>query len=676
MRNRSMKNGLALLTGLCLVAGSAFASEYVLDDFENRDGGSDVMNYNNGAWYLYDDGTPSWKASSWDDDAGYYNDENGMLEGGSSRFTHISGMEIGEVGYDTTYLPGGTHIHEISKNYPSVVAADGIGYDGGRGFSASFIIDEEVRPQYDHHDDLRYNNFVGIGTGLKPTGQYAILEEGMTISFYAKADLPDEAELFEEDLVVEFSVGTAQKLFDFRDWSYSVNIEVGPEWQRYDIVLEHEHDSVKYFDEDNHDPSRFRLDHAWASRGDIWEPEIDEEGDIEWVQRDGEDNPERHFFGFEAPDAETFAEWAEAAPRWDRAERLQWSVEVRTGDAHTSSINSVVSGEEVTLYIDNITISDYTPVFEDQLPEEDAWNTDFGTDGSLIWNMGPTNLIGEDDEGTFNAWYEYGSTGSELTLDEVTDETDELHMNFVLGGTEETESSDGDLVLIQPYAGLAMNMFTARDESEWYNAEGHGYDGLRFTYSTSAEVEWLQVRIYDSNEFEQSGTSFYVAVPGTNGETKTATISFDDLTLPWWNSQDRDKSFRPNEIENIAFVYQGQEADEGSIEIHNVRFVEGTHRRTRDITDLVVSDTQRGETNFSLRVDRDAVNLAIPQNIESATAMIYSVNGQLIQTQDLVNSGSVASISTDNLSNGTYILRAVSKGGESANFVRAFTVQR
>ncbi len=74
MKNTSVHKGLMALATAVMMSSAAYGTDYILDDFENTDYGSDVMNYSNGAWYLYDDNAPSWNKTTYDPVANKYND--------------------------------------------------------------------------------------------------------------------------------------------------------------------------------------------------------------------------------------------------------------------------------------------------------------------------------------------------------------------------------------------------------------------------------------------------------------------------------------------------------------------------------------------------------------------------------------------------------------------------
>ncbi|MGM0461223.1 MAG: T9SS type A sorting domain-containing protein, partial [Fibrobacterota bacterium] len=438
---------------------------------------------------------------------------------------------------------------------------------------------------------------------------------------------------------------------------YHQEIQITSEWQTMEFELKHASDSEAFEGE--------------AGDWTLKEEFADHFVQNNWWNQWGSDPADAVYWGWETETAEEFVEQIEADPLWAESIALQWAIP-NSKDGNNAFLRD--TEEDITIYIDNVEITNYEPTFEDQLSEEDAWDETHGTEGDLIWDVGPTTEVGSENEYFGNAWYGY-SIDDEAQLETIDEADESFSLDFVLGPPDSTVIGSGDTVEVAPFAGVAADMYTDAD-STLYNATEAGFDGLRFTYSTEG-VEWLQVRLYDSNEFSQDGTVFHVAVPGTNGESKTATISFDDLTLPWWNTDDQDKSFRPDEIENLAFVYQGEEAETGTISLSNVKFMSDTEKRTKDITDIIADDKiTAARDNFSVDLNDMSLNIAIPEGVSEGRALLYSVKGELVKSQELNTAQNMSTLSTENIANGTYILRVVSTEGTRANFVRAISINR
>lgn len=533
------------------------SSNYILDDFENYDYGLDVLNYSRGSWYLFDDQAPSWDQSTYNKYSNKYTD-SAMLEGGNSHFTNF------DAAYLEIHKASNGSVLKMEQKYEEVTAKSGAGYDNSNGLELKFKFGDK-QPHWGHDEDATYPGFIGFGTGLMPEGKFAALDGTMAITFRAKAS---------HNIDMEMALLTNQPVIKRHGNFYKVkNIEVGTDWVEYTIP-------IKTGDA----PNDFNQYNWWDADTNVTAADA--------------------FWGWEARNSSEFVQLIEEPAKFSKAEKIQWSF---------INDDSTLVGTEITFWIDDIIITNYAPTFDDQLSTSN-WgyqqqNPD--TDKKELYTSGNRNKLSAD-----NIWYAYNDaknrtdiTSPATALDDgvVTDIEavsncsmrwnnyiyPELLVNttaaypevgYSLGQTF-IRNIDAKDVRIFPF--MAIGMETRYNYYEYYNASS--YNGVSFRYKTTgSNSARYQLRLHDTQALTAEGASFLINVPATGGAWKEITVSFDDIDLPWWDTEDRGKSFRKSYMSSIEFAIEGVPSDQGTIAVDDIYFVTNAQS---SIPDLNVVDT-------------------------------------------------------------------------------------
>lgn len=653
MGNRNLRKKVAVFATAVLMTSIAFASDpYILDDFENTDKGTDVMNYNNGAWYLYDDNPRSWIKSTYDVDAKKFTDEKNMVPGGNSKFTKMNDTVITDADIKTKIIKNGDDTLEIKKIYPDVTATAGAGADNSRGLKLEFELGDTL-PRYGHLSSQTYDGFVGFGTGLVPEGKFQKLDNTMEISFKGKVDISQNAKNDgATHLDVEFNIVTNQYVINLHGASYKVKCQFTEEWQTFTYKVDFGKDT-----DTEKDPLKFYQYNWWR------------------LSSPPSDPLENVYFGWEC-EREKFVELVEADAKFEESEKLQWVIK---NPATSSDNNGLFVEELTTIYIDDVTISNYTPTFDDEIQADKAWKNITDEKALIIYESGTDNTIG-----TGNGWYIYddsqnddGSEGhgnSKVTEQYITEDGENVGIAFELGNTFQKEI-EGKRIQIYPFVGLAVGMYAdANTETGNYDYTAGNFNGIQFTYKTNNGLDWVQVRMKDDQKLKADGASFNVKVPGTGGEWKTATIALKDFKLPWWDNKDPGAVLNTRAGKTIEFAYEGVPGTTGKIFVDDLTLVTNAEVNTPDIIPVISSKVAAKTTTFILNCSNNAINLRLPVGVTKAHVLLYTVRGQLVASQIIENGVTDGSISTESLAAGTYLLRAVSLEGSVSDYAKVISI--
>lgn len=564
------------ITKTTVTTDAIVTSNYVLDDFENFDYGLDVLNYSRGSWYLFDDQAPSWDQAKYSKSYNRYTD-TAMLAGGNSRFTNF------DPAYLEIHKSSTGNVLKMEQKYEEVQAKEGAGYDNSKGLELKFVFGDK-HPHWGHEEDATYNGYVGFGTGLMPEGKFAILDETMAITFRAKAS---------QAIDMEMALITNQPVIKRHGNHYKVkDIQVGTDWVEYTIPIKMG-DGPNDFNQHN------------------------------WWDADEELIPEYAFWGWEARNSTEFVQLIEEAAKFSQSEKIQWSF---------INDDPALVGKEITFWIDDITITNFAPTFDDQLSTSNwgyqALNPD--SNKKEIYTYGQINRLSPD-----NMWYAYNDCKNRTDITnpatarqngEVTDITaltncsmnwegyinpllnvstsaDYPEVGYKLGKTF-PRSIDGKVISVFPF--MAIGMETRYNYYEHYDASS--YNGVSFRYKTSgSNSSRYQLRLHDRQLLTAEGASFLINVPATGGQWKEITISFDDIALPWWDSEDKGKSFQRNRMTSIEFAIEGVPNGQGSIAVDDIYFVTNAQSNIPDINAIdtlppyvAIKEKNQQPTNITL----------------------------------------------------------------------------
>lgn len=375
--NRSVLPATVMV--LLLSISANFAATFTLEDFEDN---SPEVNYNGGHWWLNDDNAPRWDQRTFDPNLNKYTDPKGMLPGGDSRFRKVGGEEIkeSEIQSIVTKSSLGDTL-AINRVYPKIKTSPNKGVNGSACLAAEFMLGARL-PQWGHNYDHVYEGFVSIGTTLLHDTIPAPLSKNMYISFQAKADISEDAELLGGDhLAVQFSIPTINKVQELHGNHYYVEVPVTREWKTFRYKLDYGLDT----DNDKTPKTKF-YQHNW------------------WTEYDSDPLTDE-YFGWEATEEE-FLELIDAAPNWAQSKSLIWTIKNPVNAATLP--NGAFKEESVTLYLDNIKIEGFDPkpfiqldntsIKEEQEPQKIGILSTFNSD-----NVKPEtySIVGGEDKAQF-----------------------------------------------------------------------------------------------------------------------------------------------------------------------------------------------------------------------------------------------------------------------------------
>lgn len=645
MKKRNLKRKATAIIISTLVSFTVLmANTYIIDDFENRDFYPDKANTLRGKWELFDDNVPKWDMKTWDTASHIFTDEEGMLEGGNSCFTEINNTKITSDDISYKIIKNSNDTLSITKRYPDIVPTEGAGDDGDRALKLAFSLGRK-HPQTAHDKASKKDGFVGFSTELAPENKFQPLSEDMEISFKAKVTIPEAAKsLGSEHLDVEFHLMTNQKVINLHDCTYRVQCKVNEDWQTFTYKLEFGKDS-----DSNKEPEiKFYQNNWWSKTG------IDPLTDVYW--------------GWEC-DKEEFLSLIEVDPNWSQSTKLQWIIK---SPIDTSQNNANFVDQNCVIYVDDITITNFMPLYDDELTAEDAWAESVDETALLLYDSGSTNTIGGG-----NQWYPIGRTieGDGTTTEDVgiVFNNGTAGVSFVLGDTFHTVIDD-EVIHHFPTAGLAMNLYSdAVNKVGDFDATECNYNGIRFKYKTSENVtDWVQVRMRDNQVLKSESATFLVKIPATEGEWKIATVPFYYLRLPWWDTFDVGICLNQKNVRTLEFVYEGKPGQAGGLYLDDIYLVTNAEVNIPDIPIITLSNKEV-VTSIVINSTYSGIQISLPESVESASIELYDLRGQRISSQIV---DKMTNLDTNHLPAKIYILRAISLEGAPLDISRKISLQK
>ncbi|MDG5815194.1 CIA30 family protein [Chitinispirillales bacterium ANBcel5] len=202
-----------------------------------------------------------------------------------------------------------------------------------------------------------------------------------------------------------------------------------------------------------------------------------------------------------------------------------------------------------------------------------------------------------EESGTQNAtgfyWYEYddGEAGgsSDIFLGVDPDADEDMPTLILEGNGREGNgamigfelgsafTSGGETV--QPFVGIGTNLTDEGLENPFiYNADANDATALYFEYRTDG-LDKITVEVSDHLAFTGSrgeGVVYYIDLPGTDNEWRSATIPWSTFVLPTWDSVLDDSPLQTDRLAQIQFKHQGRAGTVGEMALDNVYFVGAT----------------------------------------------------------------------------------------------------
>jgi hypothetical protein len=602
---------------LLLISITFIGNSFILDDFENRYGTNSSTNYAYGSWYLYDDQAKVWSQRDYIADEHRYDDKKGYLQSGSSKF--ITPLSVGK---DTIKSSNGS-ILRIENIYPAERAVST--QDSSSVFRVTGSLSTD-RPAYEHisedNPDPTYGGFFGFGTSLNPNNISEKLTENMEIRFDASFNIEKKAPIA-DTLWVEFVIKTDQEVIREHDSYYRVQFPVSfnesgeSGLQNYSFSLSNGIDKVDLGEKKQfHQPS-------WLEAvGDTTGTIID-------------------YWGWEAEDSADYLAKKSAAPNWNKTLALEWQISTDIGD----NINFASDTTSISITIDNISISDFTP-------------SSFKMSGKESWVVQDSSAVSDKkrvaaSNNPFSIYsYQSGDSSDNLVLTEDLMEENSYFLEFF-----EKKNDSVDF-----YAGVSQDLNGFDDSS---------HNGISIKYKTT--FEYLEIFLLDSTSIAMERVGFSQKIVGTNGEWQEIEIPFDNFYTPWWSDRWSDNStpLSTSNLKTINIEYTGNSGDTGTVAIDSIFFVSDIEDASLNFTGLKELPKERF---FKLTVSEMSAILTLPTGVEKATVDLLSLNGALELSNEVENSSEDILIDLSSLEEGVHVLKINSILGDEFTEIRAVSL--
>ncbi|HLV30674.1 MAG TPA: T9SS type A sorting domain-containing protein [Chitinispirillaceae bacterium] len=297
-------------------------------------------------------------------------------------------------------------------------------------------------------------------------------------------------------------------------------------------------------------------------------------------------------------------------------------------------------------------------------------------------------------------WYAYNDAeiGGQSTVSETyavqNEETKRLTLNFVEAsgsdgvgkaaaleytiGPMVEEVRDGKTVNIQGFVGIGCNLYDS-SASEYYDC-GDSVTAIYFEYFTYGD-EKVTFEISDINDVSDAnepdrgnsrgdGIVHFRTLLGTEGQWTKVMIPLNDLYI---NSHWEGYNEIPFDINNLAKIQwkvQASEGSEGIFAIDNITLVGGNFGL--DESSVKNNMSKAAQSSFKTVYSNGKINISF-NNSELSNGKISLINtkGAVVKSLPVSNAKSLSTtLSTDNISNGMYIVRFNAKGLNGKSIVR------
>jgi len=423
--------------------------------------------------------------------------------------------------------------------------------------------------------------FVGIGTNLVPDGETNApvgFENATEMNFWAKAaDLPLSVWVFFEQSDIGWYDNWNKRK---KDVFYGMWVDIRPEWTRYTIPLQ----------ASPCDANVGILDYITSCQPDglLRQPNMAaEQGFIKDF-----DKSKIVKIGFQIQAANY--------------------VTSRTGNNNPNVENGSagVTGYSNTLYLDDISFTGFRFVFGDmcescvgpvgsvsadavrfdKFAESSAQNTlgyywYFYDDTKIETdnNVGGTSLIGNYDEKDCN------SPNIDIDAGECEAIVQRgMFYNYLSGEFELGNNIVIDAEVVNPFVGIGTNLYDYNAAPPvFYDADAASVTGLYFEYRTDeAEISKITFEVhdqYDATGQRPAAAAYYINLPATGGEWRSATVPFSKLVqhTRWeivknWNDANPDKkALNTSQLAKFRFEIKDGSGKTGILQLREVYTIGG-----------------------------------------------------------------------------------------------------
>ncbi|NLW30041.1 MAG: T9SS type A sorting domain-containing protein [Fibrobacter sp.] len=383
-------------------------------------------------------------------------------------------------------------------------------------------------------------------------------------------------------------------------------------------------------------------------------------------------------------------DWAEKdAPfdfNLDLSAKLAWEV---SGEDNTTI-------EEDCLDIDDIYVMNYTYVsrfmWTQETPPARPGNqsklSDF--DGAVPQQI-KLPYEGELDKMT-QYWYAYndveiGGNSAVMSGAVENEETGRLDIVFEDGTGSEGKGAQllfqlgapipQDTIQILGFVGIGCNLYDSAT-CKYFNGTQAGANSVYFEYKADGDMKKATVELYDVNdvgdadnpdrsESRGSGVVMFRDLPLTGDSWVAVQIPFSEFLYhdDWESSVGIDLDI--TKLAKLQIKVQGAEGVAGVLAVDNVYFPDGA------ITHTIMRPINRSEkATFNANYSNGKINISF-NNSELSNGKISLINtkGAVVKSVPVSNAKSLSTtLSTDNISNGMYIVRFNAKGLNGKSIVR------
>jgi hypothetical protein len=212
--------------------------------------------------------------------------------------------------------------------------------------------------------------------------------------------------------------------------------------------------------------------------------------------------------------------------------------------------------------------------------------------------------------------------------------------------------------------------------------------GMYFDFkveSNNPKLKFFEVAFFDTDSLPD-GISFSVQLPVTNGVWRSASFSFDDISLSEIPEKfdalsAAQRSLDLKKIDKLEMRFQNVKGTEATVYLDNFRFF-GNVIPPDIYNTMVVPRIRDNRTLVTTKMVENGliVRLRSPYNgIQAGTIELLKIDG-MVMAREKVHTSAASSllIKTDNLANGVYVLRVNTRNGNDKiySFIDKVTVFR
>lgn len=352
-----------------------------------------------------------------------------------------------------------------------------------------------------------------------------------------------------------------------------------------------------------------------------------------------------------------------------KVSQIQWCV---------SEDGNVVAWKDASgaLFLDDITISPFTPHFADEIEINKLGPAGAGTPPtSLLAGFDITPLL-KNTAGYYTYAYTdidanpTAGSASVITAGAILNDTTkkytltasdggvagscasiafQLGTNFVeAGGTNS----------VQPFVGIGTNLVAEVGGAPAGVCNITPATAVYFDYKlTGTAIPFVTFELKTDQDFGNKGAVYYVKLPNTNGAWKGATVDLSgtELVLPKWKDVtaaplDKTKALK------LQWKAQGTARAEGTLAIDNV-YLPGW---TADVIHFGNRPMLTSAFSVKQQSNLAQVSFALPQSVSNARVDLVSMQGKVLASQSIKrNNGSEYQVAfpTSKLANGSYFVK-------------------